>query len=54
MPGYRPRVIAVTSSILGPVERARLTLADAVVSKQNLSRQMLLSLLPQPETAPNP
>lgn len=45
----KPTVIVVTSSILGPVERARLAAADAVISKEELSRKTVLSLLPKRE-----
>jgi CheY-like chemotaxis protein len=44
---YRPIVIIVTSTVLGPVERARLTPADAVISKENLSRNTVLKLIAQ-------
>ncbi|GLS22995.1 sensor histidine kinase [Labrys miyagiensis] len=42
----KPVVIVVTSSVLGPVERARLAAADAVIPKEELSRKAVLSLLP--------
>lgn len=47
----KPRVIVVTSSVLGPVERARLSSADAILSKANLSRKEIMPLLSTVESA---
>jgi CheY-like chemotaxis protein len=48
---YKPRVIVVTSSVLGPIERARLSSADAILSKANLSRKEIMPLLSSVESA---